>query len=188
VRVEPGEVEHALERHPSVREAAVVARAGPEGTELVGFVVPAGEPVAADALRAHLRTLLPDQMVPAHLSHLDELPRLPNGKTDRAALALRAEAGPPESGAPREAPRDDAERLVAEVVGEVLGVADVGAFDDFFSLGGHSLLATRLASALGARLGVEVPLGHVFQHPVVSELARALAELVVRDMRDDRGA
>jgi hypothetical protein len=77
---------------------------------------------------------------------------------------------------------------VAEVVGEVLGAAEVGAFDDFFSLGGHSLLATRLASALGARLGVDVPLGHVFQHPVVADLARAVEELVVRDMRgDERG-
>jgi acyl-coenzyme A synthetase/AMP-(fatty) acid ligase len=175
VRVEPGEVEHALERHPAVREAAVVCRPGPEGTELVGFVVPAGEPAGADALRAHLRALLPDQMVPAHLSALDELPRLPNGKTDRAALAL---AAPAADRAPvHEPPATDEEWAVAEVFGDLTDTATVGRHDDFFALGGHSLLATRAVSRLGRRLDRAVPLRLLFERPDVAGLAAAIAGL-----------
>jgi hypothetical protein len=177
VRVEPGEVENALERHPAVREAAVVARAGPAGTELVGFVVPAGEPVGADALRAHLRALLPDPMVPAHLSGLDELPRLPNGKTDRAALALRAPAA--DRPAVHEPPVTEEERAVAEVFGDLTGAGPVGRHDDFFALGGHSLLATRAVSRLGRRLDRAIPLRLLFERPDVAGLAAAIAGLPV---------
>jgi hypothetical protein len=65
----------------------------------------------------------------------------------------------------------------------VLGVVGVGAYDDFFALGGHSLLATRLASALGRRFTIELPLGMVFQHPVVADLASAVEELLLAEIR-----
>jgi len=81
-RVEPGEIEGVLRAHPAVRDAAVLAWGEP--ARLAAFVSGAG----ADPgdLREHLRARLPDFLVPAHLSVLDELPRTPNGKIDRRAL------------------------------------------------------------------------------------------------------
>ncbi|MEU7876336.1 amino acid adenylation domain-containing protein, partial [Dactylosporangium sp. NPDC049140] len=86
-RIEPGEVEFALTRHPSIDAAVVVAD---DLDRLVAFVVPAVPPV--EELRAFVGSRLPSYMVPAVFMGLDVLPLTPNGKVDRGALAgVRAE-------------------------------------------------------------------------------------------------
>ncbi|HEY9284249.1 MAG TPA: amino acid adenylation domain-containing protein, partial [Pyrinomonadaceae bacterium] len=93
-RVEPGEVEAALLEHPSVKEAAVIAREDPAGrTHLVAYVSADGgqssadgQTVAAAELRGHLAERLPHYMVPSAFVFLNALPRTPHGKLDRRAL------------------------------------------------------------------------------------------------------
>ncbi|SEG80939.1 amino acid adenylation domain-containing protein [Actinacidiphila yanglinensis] len=154
-RVEPGEIEAALEALPSVRRAVVAVRE----ERLVAYVVG-----SADGVLARLSTVLPGYLVPDTVRELDALPLTPNGKVDRRALPapgrVRSRGGPP---------RTDAERRVAAVFAEVLDLEAVGADDDFFALGGHSLLATRVAARLGA-----IPVRTLFTHPTVSALASAL--------------
>ena len=114
-RVELGEIEQALCRHPAVREAAVAAHDEPRGgKQLVGYVVPraaagtggtgsreagaapagdGGTPPAAE-LRAFLAARLPGHMVPRRFVTLAVLPRTPNGKLDRQQLPEPGAAGP----------------------------------------------------------------------------------------------
>jgi amino acid adenylation domain-containing protein len=181
VRVEPDEIEHVLTRHPNIREAAITTHTGPHGPELNAFLTTHQPPTTPDALRAYLRSHLPDQLIPTHLTILDQLPHLPNGKIDHTTLTQHASNDRSERVAT--APRSAAEQLVADTYSEILGVVGIGAFDDFFALGGHSLLATRLASALGRRFTIELPLGMVFQHPVVADLASAVEELLLAEIR-----
>ncbi|HEX2093555.1 MAG TPA: amino acid adenylation domain-containing protein [Longimicrobiaceae bacterium] len=163
-RVEPGEVEAALRRHPAVAACAVVAREeAPGDRRLVAYVV--GD-AGADELRAHLRRTLPDYMVPAAFVALDQLPLTPNGKLDRAALPApeRASAG-------EEAPESPLEEVLAGILADVLRLPRLGRHDGFFELGGHSLLATRAVSRIRQALGVELPLRALFESPSVAELA-----------------
>ena len=74
-------------------------------------------------------------------------------------------------------PRNEMERAIAEVWGELLGVDRVGIHDSFLDLGGDSLLATRLISRLRDVLDLEVPIRMVFEASTVAELSAAAAEM-----------
>ncbi|TMC10247.1 MAG: amino acid adenylation domain-containing protein, partial [Chloroflexi bacterium] len=174
VRVEPGEVERVLERHPGVRQAAVVSRPDGSGQRMLAGYVTAAAQLSEEELREHLRRRLPEQSVPAWLAVLEELPRLPSGKVDRRALA-DLEVAPQAARPAYQAPRDQLEARLAAIWSEVLGRQDVGVHDDFFGLGGHSLLATRAVARVRDALAVQVPLRLLFDEPTVAGFATALA-------------
>jgi amino acid adenylation domain-containing protein len=177
-RVEPGEVESALVRHPSVAGVAVVARL-PEGAattgdrQLVAYVVAAREHRADPvALRRYAAASLPGYMVPAAVVVLPELPLSPIGKLDRAALP-EPDFAAIAAGAPPRTPREE---ILCGLFAEVLGVAAVGVEDGFFDLGGHSLLATRLVSRIRSVFAAEVPIRAVFETPTAAGLAAVLGD------------
>ncbi|MDP9845756.1 non-ribosomal peptide synthetase [Streptosporangium lutulentum] len=171
-RIELGEVEARLLAHPGVGQAAVAVHQ----ETLVGYVVGSAE---GEELSRHLAGRLPAYMVPAHWVSLDALPLTPNGKIDRAALPA-----PVAGTRAKVAPRGDAEELVAEVFGEVLGIEGIGAFDDFFALGGHSLLATRVIARLRAAVEVDVPIRALFARSTVAGLAVTVEELLIAELSE----
>ncbi|MFG3256581.1 amino acid adenylation domain-containing protein [Streptomyces sp. NPDC048172] len=172
-RVEPGEVEAALLRLPEIAAAAVVPRA--DRTGLVAHVVAAPGATVPEApeLRARLARAVPAPLVPSAYVTLPELPLTSHHKVDTAALP-EPPAAPPVPR--REAPRDGAEQVVAEVWREVLGLTEVGRHDDFFALGGHSLLATRVIGRLRRDFGGAARLTLLFERPVLADFADALAQ------------
>ncbi|WP_123747350.1 non-ribosomal peptide synthetase [Saccharothrix texasensis] len=157
-RVDPGEVEAALLRHPDVSAAAVVLR----DARLVAYVVADRPP---EALRSHLAELLPAPAVPSLIVPLAALPLTANGKLDRDHLPE-----PPRPG-PVTPPRTPAEERVAAVWQDVLGVERVGAHDDFVALGGDSILAMRVVAALDR----DLPARRVFALRTVEALAAELS-------------
>ncbi len=177
-RVEPDEVEDALVRHPSVREAAVEPREyGPDDRRLFAYVTPTPDgprPEPAE-LRRFLKGTLPEPMIPSAFVVLDALPLTPNGKVDRAALPAPAH-DQRSFETVFVAPRGPFEELVAEVWSAVLGVKRVGALDNFFDLGGHSLLATQVMSRIRDTFGFDVPLRELFANPTVAALSTQIAE------------
>ncbi|MEU2440599.1 amino acid adenylation domain-containing protein [Streptomyces rubradiris] len=174
-RVEPGEIEQRLLAHPEVTDAVVVLRTGDDGQgRLYGYVVPAGE-VTEDDLRAHAAVTLPAYMVPERIVPLAAFPLSPNGKLDRSALpepaARTTEYVPPGT---------DAERALAGIWAEALGVERVGATDSFFALGGNSIhFVSVLAKA--RKEGMEFTFQQLFAHPTVRELAAGVGEAATGD-------
>ncbi|MFC4147673.1 condensation domain-containing protein [Micromonospora mangrovi] len=165
VPVEPERVAATLTAHPAVRRAAVVVR---DGTQLVGYVVPApGAAPAVAELRRHAARTLPEHLVPAELVVLATLPLTPDGRLDRAALPAPAD--------PTATTRDPREARLRELFAEVLDGRPVDVHDNFFRIGGHSLLAVRLVNRIRAALSVEVTIRDVFQAPSVAALAERLA-------------
>ncbi|HEV2149751.1 MAG TPA: amino acid adenylation domain-containing protein, partial [Longimicrobiaceae bacterium] len=171
-RIEPGEIEAALTRHPAVREAVVVLREDvPGDRRLVAYLTAEGGAPSQRELRDHLGAHLPDYMVPAAFVALERIPLTGNGKTDRRALPA------PDAAASAErytAPRTPQEARMAAIWAEVLGVERVGVDEDFFALGGHSLLAVRLVSRVERALGQKVPLHALFAGATVESMAALL--------------
>jgi acyl transferase domain-containing protein/thioesterase domain-containing protein len=86
-----------------------------------------------------------------------------------AAAAQATEGG--EVGADWKAPRTETEQLIAQMWGEMLGVARVSASDNFFDLGGHSLLAVQVINKLKRKTGKVLPLTALLEAPTVETLA-----------------
>lgn len=168
-RIELGEIESQLLSHPHVRGAAVIVREDMPGEKrLVAYVTPqARSELTPHELRSHLRSTLPEYMVPNAYVMLDALPITTNGKVDRRALpapiALMNEE--------YEAPQGDIEEVLAELWQGLLPVERVGRRDNFFDLGGHSLLATRVVSRVCEQLEVVLPLKAIFEAPRLHQLA-----------------
>nr|WP_277991511.1 non-ribosomal peptide synthetase [Corallococcus macrosporus] len=174
-RIELGEVEAALQRHPDVEQALAMVREDVPGHRmLVAYLVakPGAKPEPS-GLRAFLRGLLPEYMVPQALQVLESFPLTPNGKRDRKALPPLEHAARP---ARFVAPRDALELELARAWEDVLHVRPLGVTDDFFELGGHSLLAVRLMARLREQLRRELPLATLFQAPTVEKLAHVLRQ------------
>ncbi len=171
-RIELGEIEARLGEQAGVRAAVVVAREDAPGEKhLVAYYVGEAE---AEGLRLQLREQLPEYMVPGVYMRLDRLPLTGNGKVDRQGLPAPSGEGSGRRG--YEAPASGTEEAVAEIWREVLGVAEVGRWDEFFELGGHSLRAVQVVSRVRQVLEVEVALGEVFERPVLAEFARGLED------------
>jgi Phosphopantetheine attachment site/AMP-binding enzyme C-terminal domain len=130
-------------------------------------------PLSIDALRAHLKPLLPEHMVPSAYVVLNSFPLTPNGKLDRRALpAPKVEAY---LSAPYEAPQGEVEETLAAMWRALLRAERVGRQDNFFALGGESLQGAKLIATVAQRLGVDLSDVTVFQCPSILEMARVVA-------------
>ncbi|ASS75461.1 hypothetical protein CIG75_11055 [Tumebacillus algifaecis] len=175
-RIELGEVESVIEQHPAIVQAAVMAREDVPGLKrLVAYLVfdPAASASSGD-VREFLLDKLPDYMVPSAIVTLESFPLTANQKLDYRALP--APEGRPELETEYVEPRNEAEAKIAALFAELLGVEQVGAFDDFFELGGHSLLGTRLVSRIREVFQAEMPLRALFDHATVAALAKLLSD------------
>jgi acyl-CoA synthetase (AMP-forming)/AMP-acid ligase II len=174
-RIELGEIESVLDQHPAVAQSVVLAREDSPGDKrLVAYVVSADpEAELAERLRAHLRAMLPEYMVPAAFVTLEALPFTHNGKVDRRALPAPEYAGAGEYVAPRNA----TEEKLARIWAQVLKLERVGIHDNFFELGGHSLLATQIVSRANEKFGLRMAVRAIFEEPTLAGFAKYIAML-----------
>ena len=177
-RIDLRQVSKVIASHPQVRESAVVG--WPQGSstrQLLAYVVARnGQSLRMEDLLRSVSSSLPAYMVPTLLQQLRELPRLPNGKIDTLSLPAPEIA---DSTVEYIAPRTLTEQRLADMWSEVfrqggVEVARVGARDNFFNLGGHSLLAAQLFARIRQQFGIELPIGTLFESPVLGNLANAV--------------
>ncbi|SMH62085.1 hybrid non-ribosomal peptide synthetase/type I polyketide synthase [Azospirillum agricola] len=176
-RVEPGEIEAHLRRHPAIAQAAVVGHPRHEPGDLAAYLVPSPG-VPADGLSARLRAdlsaVLPDYMVPGFFVTLDALPLNASGKLDRDRLPDPRGVFADDEHRP---PLDAVEAALCALWEAVLGVPRIGTATSFFNAGGTSLLAVETIARIEREFGVALPLTALFRHPTVG----ALAVLLRRD-------
>jgi amino acid adenylation domain-containing protein len=184
-RVELGEIETNLSRHPAIRQAVVIAQANRGAiSRLVAYLVakPGFENTPPDAseLRQFLLTCLPSYMIPSHFVFLKSLPLTANGKINRQALPTPTQFQQ-ESADSYIAPRNPIESRMVEIWKSLLSGPEFaeneiegrafGIQDNFFEMGGHSLLATRMLALIEKEFEVRLPVAAIFQSPTIEQLA-----------------
>ena len=170
-RIELGEIESRLQEHAGVDLCIVTVREDTPGEKrLVGYVVPKPE-ISVDPaeVREHLRTKLPEYMVPSAIVILERFPLTANGKVDRKGLPAPARSGA-EAGSTSAVSRDSLDLQMIKLWEKVLNVRPIGLRDNFFDLGGSSLVAVRLFSEMRKLFGRGFPLSVLFQAPTVEKL------------------
>ncbi|HQL10106.1 MAG TPA: amino acid adenylation domain-containing protein, partial [Lentisphaeria bacterium] len=174
-RIELGEIENALTKHPSIREAVVMAHTDASGAPRLAahVVLTSGAATGPDELRAFLKASLPDYMLPAAWVFHAALPLTPNGKIDRKALSTPEEQDKAEC---RQPPRDFLQQQLLQIWEKLLSARPIGIDDHFFQIGGHSLLAVRLVSEIDRNLGKRLPVSRIFEFPTIAGIAALLRQ------------
>ncbi len=180
-RVELGEIETLLSKHPAVKECVVDGKKNNlDQMTLVAYVVlkdgyvsrfKHASPYAE--LIAFLKKKLPEYMIPARFVILDSLPLTPTGKIDRKSLPGSIMERP-QLMTPFVPPKIKMEIEIAQIWKETLQLKEVGVNDIFFELGGNSLLAILVQQKLLQQLGVKIEVIDIFQFPTIRSLAKKL--------------
>ena len=125
-------------------------------------------------LRQHLRSTLPEYMIPFAFVPLEALPLTPNGKLDRQALPSPVGTRQ-ETATPFASPATELEHKLTAIFLELLGISEIGVDDNFFDLGANSLMMVRVVEKIRAELGLKISLVRLFQFSTVRSLAVAIA-------------
>ncbi|HTU45301.1 MAG TPA: amino acid adenylation domain-containing protein [Bryobacteraceae bacterium] len=173
-RVELSELEAVCSAVPGVTECAANAGWVQDGAVLVLYIVASDRRIDARVILEHLRRHLPTYMLPNGIVFVAALPRLPNGKIDRAGLPLWSPDTAQENVAEAVS---DTEKWLVNVWKEALGVSSIGRTDNFFELGGHSLHITEVAIRIREQFQIELPMTTFFEALTVAELAAEIEGL-----------
>ncbi len=173
-RIEPAEIESALQQLPNVRAAAVAKWRLNHEDQLIAYVV-SDEALSSAALRQGLQQKLPAYMLPDDYMQLRELPVMPNGKIDRKNLP--APSNKASTGNDYEAPSNKTEEQLADVWRSILGREQIGRNDDFFLLGGNSLKCMRVATRIQQVFNVRVSLKQLFECHILNQQATLIRSL-----------
>jgi amino acid adenylation domain-containing protein len=183
-RIEPLEITTVLDCHPNVEASSVCAYSDDAGSRrLVAYLVAATDtPLKPAELRNFLSGYLPTHNVPSVFVQLARLPLSAHGKVDRSALppptidnTLRDDSlEAPQS----QIPQSPIQEPLAAILSGLLGVADVGAADNFFALGGHSLMGAQLMARIREAFGVELSLRSLFEEPTVRGMSTEIERLI----------
>ncbi len=179
VRVETGEIEFIINKHPSISASVIVLCGDIENKKLVAYyTLKHGEPLGPTSLRNYLKEYLPLAVIPTHYIELGSFPKTSSGKIDRKALP-----GPVISDVDTDtkpAAMNNIEKQILLIWKRLLSIDKIGIFSNFFDLGGTSLKASLLAAELRNYFTQDISVVKVFQYPTI----HAMAEFIGKTMKE----
>lgn len=182
-RVEPGEIEVALNKLPGIQQAVVTIREDIPGQKrLIAYLTGTDDKKDTIGVRQSLQDTLPEYMMPSAFVWLNSLPKTSSGKIDKKALP-KPEGQRPQLTSLYQAPVTEAEKRIAGLWTEFLQLDLIGTEDNFFELGGNSLLAVKTVVELKQRYDYDLPVTKLYQHPTVKSIATYFASGTSRQLK-----
>ena len=174
-RIELGEIENQLRTHPKIRDCVAIVKEQDGNKQLICYYATKDlAPIDSQQLRDDLMAKLPDYMIPALFSHLDQMPLTPNGKINRKDLINRKI----EITRVKEAcvPQSEIEEKVLEIWKDVLNVDELSTDDGFFAVGGDSILAVIVAERIKKNLECNFSVTLLFKYSSIQEISKYISE------------
>ncbi|MDO6461124.1 amino acid adenylation domain-containing protein [Granulosicoccaceae sp. 1_MG-2023] len=187
-RVEPGEIEEAINAHPQVREALVIGEEEAGKKRIVAYVAQDTDSLSITQLHDWLGQHLPPYMLPSVYVPLERFEKTINGKIDRRALPPSSQGELPAS-AGYSAPVSATEQALAAIWQTAFGVGRIGIHDDFFALGGNSLMVTQVLARTYETFGTAPGAQAFYANPTIAAQSALLdrhEEAQIRPVPADR--
>jgi acyl carrier protein len=106
-------------------------------------------------------------MIPSSFIQVDKIPLTPSGKVNKKAL-LKSEGISLRMSVTYVEPRDDKEKLIANLCKEVFNLDKIGIYDNFFSLGATSFSVIQLNNKLQEIFKKDIPVLTMFEYPTIA--------------------
>lgn len=167
-RIELGEIERVLFSSGLVKDAIVKECEENDGSKFLCAYIVAKGTVASKDLRHYLSDYLPEYMIPQHFVFIDKVPLTANGKVNMSLLQdpKRKEARQPAS----TSYNSELERILIDVMSEVLSIKAIQSKDNFFQFGGDSIKAIGISAKLHEK-GLKIRVKDILANPVISQMA-----------------
>lgn len=182
MRIELAEIEQCLNRYPGVSMSVVVPKEY-RGRKMLIAYLQAEQEIDRDKIAAFIAEKLPDYMCPAYYVTLKKFPMTINRKIDKNQLP---EPAPRHSGGWKEKPVTSAEKEIARIWQDILGVPDVGRKDNFISLGGDSISILLMTNMVEEEFGITLRAKDVFSRLDLNVLAEWVVQMEP-EQRDNAG-
>ncbi|QAY65099.1 non-ribosomal peptide synthetase [Paenibacillus protaetiae] len=183
-RIEIGEIENALSKHPGILDAVVVPiKEGGTVKHLSCFYSETAG-VSVTSVKEHLKQYVPGYMIPSYFYKLPEIPLAPTGKVDRGRLALMDHPDQAERDEGYEPPAGTAEQAIAEVWKEVLKLSEISRSANFFDLGGDSLAVIEVLSHLKLDY-FQLRISDLYRYQTIKDLAAYAGALADREEEEE---
>ncbi|MCW5313963.1 amino acid adenylation domain-containing protein [Nostoc sp. KVJ3] len=173
-RIDPGEIEYQLSRHPGIEKAIVLPMQIDNLTQLSAYCQ-TGKDIEVSEIREFLCKSLPVYMIPTSFIFIKQFPLTRHGKIDLRSLA-EIKSTNQLTQVDYTAPHNNLESKLVNIWEKILTKHPIGVFDNFFEIGGHSLLLSRVVTHVHKELNVLVKLADFFKVPTIAGLAALVAK------------
>ena len=178
LRIEIGEIESNINRFPGIKQTVVVIKEINNNDHLCAYFT-ADEEIDIRLLKGYLTNKLTKYMVPTVFMQMDEMPQLPNGKTDLKKLPV------PELDLENVKPENETEEKLFKIVSEMIDSDEFGTTDDLYALGFTSLTLMKLNSAIYNETNVNIDITSLFTNPTIKSLADKIDNNIESDIDID---
>ena len=169
LRIEIGEIESSINKFKDIKNAVVVIKEINNNDHLCAYFT-AEKEIDKDSLKEFLKERLTYYMVPTVFMQLDEIPQLPNGKTDTKKLPE------PKLELENVKPENETEQKLFDITSELIETDEFGTTDDLYAIGYTSLSLMKLSTLIYKEMNVNLDISILFNSPTIKKLAEAISD------------
>ena len=166
LRIELEGIEEQILKIPSI-ESCVIIKKEQKNREFLCAYFTSNEKINISTIRQHLKSRIPEYMIPQYFTQLERLPYTNSGKIDRKKL--------PDINITHTSdlvnPRNETDKKLIDLLKELLNINELSINDSFFEIGGDSLTAINLCLKIQHTFNVNILVTEILAHPIIKDLS-----------------